>query len=104
MKISILLSISNDAPIPFLQILPSISHETTVSSFQLFCGVFQFKSCWILLYVRAVIFKENERGVAVYSISCVAKRILSEASHTVRKYGDAKSTGFVPYFKDNYYK
>ena len=43
MKISILLSISKDAPVPFLQILPSIAHETTVSSFQLFYGVFQFK-------------------------------------------------------------
>ena len=42
-KISILLSISNDTSIPFLQILPSISHETTVSSFQLFYGVFQFE-------------------------------------------------------------
>ena len=42
-KISILLSISNDAPVRFLQILPSISHETTVSSIQLFNGVFQFK-------------------------------------------------------------
>ena len=42
MKISILPSISNDALVPFLQILPSISHETTVSSFHLFYGVFQF--------------------------------------------------------------
>ena len=43
-KVSVLLSISNDAPVPFLQILPTISHETTVSSFQLFYDVFQFKT------------------------------------------------------------
>ena len=42
-KISILFLISNDAPVPFLQILPSISPETTVSSFQFFYGVFQIK-------------------------------------------------------------
>ena len=42
-KIFILRSISNDAPVPFLQILPSVSHETTVSSFKIFYGVFQFK-------------------------------------------------------------
>ena len=60
-------------------------------------------------YVRAIIFKENERGVAVYSISCVAIPILSETSYYIQSenYGDAKSqmsTGFVPYFKDNYYE
>ena len=30
-KMSILLSISNDAAVQFIEILPSISHETTVS-------------------------------------------------------------------------
>ena len=88
MKISILLSISNDAPVSFLQILPSISHETTVSSLQLFYGVFQFKISLILLDIvicKGNYFQENKRGVAVHSISCVAKPILSETSHTVRK-------------------
>ena len=42
-KIFILLSISNDALIPFLQILPFFLHETTDSSFKIFYGVFQFK-------------------------------------------------------------
>ena len=48
-KISILLSISKDAPVPFLQILPPIAHETTVSSFQLFYGVFKIQNSLILL-------------------------------------------------------
>ena len=45
-KITILLSFSDEAPVPFLQNLPSISHETTVSSLQMFYGVFQFWIHW----------------------------------------------------------
>ena len=57
------------------------------------------------MYVRAIIFKENERRVAVYSIS--QNRFLVRHPIQSEKYGDAKShmsTGFVRYVKDNYYE
>ena len=111
MKISILLSISKDAPVPFLQILPSISHETTVSSFQLFYGVFQFKNSLILLDI--VICKGNyfqrkrKRGPQSVLYRLSQNRLSVRHPIQSEKYGDAKSymsTGFVPYFKDNYYE
>ena len=82
MKNSILLLISNDAPVSFLQILSSISHETTFSK------------------------KTKERSQSI--LYCVSQNRFS-VRHPIQseKYGDAKSymsTGFVPYFKDNYYE
>ena len=36
-------------------------------------------------------FKENDRRVKIYFVSCAAKPILSETAHAVIKIGDAQS-------------
>ena len=104
MKISIQLSILNDAPVPFLQIFAIYFtlKGRPYLHFNYFMVYFNSKFINLAGYC---IFKETERGVAVYHVSqnrfAVRHPIQSE------KYGDAKShmsTGFVPYFKDNYYE
>ena len=105
MKISILLSISNHAPVPFLQILPSISHETTVIiPIILWCISIQNSLILLDIVIDKGNYFQRKRNI-LYRVSqnrfSVRHPIQSE------KYGDAKSymsTGFVPYFKDNYYE
>ena len=73
-KIFILLSILNDAPIPFHQILPSISHETTISSFQILYGVFQLQNSLILLDIMLCkgnyFQRKRKRGHGLFYIVC----------------------------------
>ena len=110
MKIFILLSISNDAPVPFLQILPSISNETTVSSFQIFIAYFNSKFINLVRYYAMLgqLFSKKTNEGSRSILYCVSQNRFS-VRHPIQseKYRDAKSymsTGFVPYFKDNYHE
>ena len=84
MKISILLSISNNALVPFLYMLPPLSHETTIFITNiLWVVLIQDPLIMIDLLCKGNYVQRKQKGVKIYSILCVY------IPFSQKKFGDA---------------
>ena len=108
MKISILISISNDAP--FLQILPSIHMKRPYLHSNYFIVYFNSKFINLAGYynMKGQLFSKKTKDGSQSILYRVSQNRFSVRHPTQsEKYGGAKShmsTSFVPYFKNNYYE